>query len=243
MAASKEPQKDKKEKKEKAPAGSKPAKGADSASAATAEKPKREPGVKPDWRRKDYPRLQQTYMEQIAPKVMEEFKLKNRHELPRMTKIVVNAGVGKFLENQKLKPELRDTVLSTFSTITGQRAVMILAKKSVANFKVREGAPSAFMVTLRRDKMWHFLDRLIHLATPRIKDFRGVKDRAFDKAGNYSMGLNEQAVWPEINMANVTFTHGMHITVCFENSNPKMSRFVLGELGMPFVKPEESRRK
>jgi large subunit ribosomal protein L5 len=238
MAASNEP-KEKKEK--KAPAGGKAPKG-DAAAAAPAA-PKREPGVKPDWKRTNYPRLQKAYQDEIAAKVMEEFKLDNKHQLPRLTKIVVNAGVGKFLENQKLKPELRDTVLSTFSTITGQRAVMILAKKSVANFKVREGAPSAFMVTLRRDKMWHFLDRLIHLATPRIKDFRGVKDRAFDKAGNYSMGLNEQAVWPEINMANVTFTHGMHITICFENSNPKMSRFVLGELGMPFVRPEESRKK
>ncbi len=203
----------------------------------------REPGVKPDPRRTNYPRMQRQFMDQVAQKVMQEFGLTNPHELPRMTKIVVNSGVGKYLENQKLKPEIRETVLSTFATITGQRAVMILAKKSVANFKVREGAPSAFMVTLRRDRMWHFLDRLINLATPRIKDFRGVKDRAFDKAGNYSMGLTEQAVFPEINMANVTFTHGMHITVCFEHSNPKMSRFVLAELGMPFVRPEESRKK
>ncbi len=240
MVASNEP-KDKSSKSSKG--ASKGAKGVSSEPVEKAEKVKREPGVKPDWKRTSYPRLQKQFQEQIAPKLMQEFGLKNPHELPRMTKIVVNAGVGKFLENQKLKPELRETVLSTFSIITGQRAVMILAKKSVANFKVREGAPSAFMVTLRRDKMWHFLDRLIHLATPRIKDFRGVKDRAFDKAGNYSMGLTEQAVWPEINMANVTFTHGMHITICFEHSNPKVSRFVLGELGMPFVRPEENRRK
>ncbi|MFO0828283.1 MAG: 50S ribosomal protein L5 [Phycisphaerales bacterium] len=193
--------------------------------------------------KKTYPRLQQLYMQQVAPKAMQEFGLKNPHQMPRLTKIVVNAGVGKFLENQKLKPEIRDTVISTFSTITGQKPIMIIAKKSVANFKVREGAPSAFMVTLRRDRMWHFLDRLVHLATPRIKDFRGVKDKAFDKAGNYSFGLTEQAVWPEINMANVTFSHGMHITLCFASSNPKMSRFVLGELGMPFVRPEESRKK
>jgi large subunit ribosomal protein L5 len=226
------------------PRGDKKSKGDGNAPAApAAEKAPRTPGVKPDWRRTNYPRLQKLYTTEIAPKVMKEFGLGNAHELPRMTKIVVNAGVGKYLENQKLKPEMRETVLSTFATITGQRAVMILAKKSVANFKVREGAPSAFMVTLRRDRMWHFLDRLIHLATPRIKDFRGVKDRAFDKAGNYSMGLNEQAVWPEINMANVTFTHGMHITICFEHSDPKMSKFVLSELGMPFVKPEEARRK
>jgi large subunit ribosomal protein L5 len=206
-------------------------------------KAKRPVGEKPDPRRVDYPRLQKIFRDEVAPKTMKEFGLDNPHALPKLTKVVISAGVGKSLENQKLKPEIRETVLSTFSTITGQRAVMILAKKSVANFKVREGAPSAFMVTLRRDRMWHFLDRLIHLAIPRIKDFRGVKDRSFDKAGNYSMGLNEQAVFPEINMANVTFAHGMHITMCFEHSNPKMSRFVLAELGMPFVRPEENRRK
>ncbi len=193
--------------------------------------------------KKSYPRLQQLFTEQVGPKVMQEFGLTNPHQLPRLAKIVVNTGVGKQLENQKLKPEIRDTVISTIATITGQRPIMILAKKSVANFKVREGAPSAFVVTLRRDRMWHFLDRLIHLATPRIKDFRGVKDRSFDAAGNYSMGLSEQAVWPEINMANVTFSHGMHITLCFDHSNPKMSRFLLAELGMPFVRPEENVRK
>ena len=153
-------------------------------------------------------------------------------------KVVINTGVGKSLENQKLKPEIRDTVISTLSTISGQKPIMILARKSVANFKVREGAPSSFMVTLRRDRMWHFLDRLMNLAIPRIKDFRGVKDSSFDTHGNYSMGLTEQAVWPEINMANVNFSHGMHINIAFENSTPEMSRFVLRELGMPFVRPE-----
>jgi large subunit ribosomal protein L5 len=183
-------------------------------------------------------RLQKLYRETIVPKVIQEFGLKNVHQAPRLTKVVVNAGVGKFLENQKLKPEIRDTVISTLSIISGQKPIMILARKSVANFKVREGAPSSFMVTMRRDRMWHFLDRLMNLAIPRIKDFRGVKDESFDKGGSYSMGLTEQAVWPEINMANVNFLHGMHINVVFENSNPTMSRFVLQELGMPFVRPE-----
>jgi hypothetical protein len=136
MVASNEP-KDKSSKSSKG--ASKGAKGVSSEPVEKAEKVKREPGVKPDWKRTNYPRLQKQFQEQIAPKLMQEFGLKNPHELPRMTKIVVNAGVGKFLENQKLKPELRETVLSTFSIITGQRAVMILAKKSVANFKVREG--------------------------------------------------------------------------------------------------------
>ncbi len=182
------------------------------------------------------PRLQKLFDEQVAPAVMQQFNLKNIHQLPRLTKVVVNCGVGRFLENQKLKPEVRDTVIETLTQITGQKPVVTLAKKSVSNFKVREGAPSGVMVTLRRERMWHFLDRLINLATPRIKDFRGLPRNSFDKGGSYSMGLAEQAVWPEINTAKITFTHGMNITMVFERSNPEMSRFVLEQLGLPFVK-------
>lgn len=188
---------------------------------------------------RNIPTLARHFKENVAPKAREEFGLKNVHQLPKIEKIVINCGIGRFLENQKLKPEIRDTVISTLSTISGQKPVMVLARKSVSNFKVREGAPSAFMVTLRGDRMWHFLERLIHLAIPRIKDFRGVPDRAFDKTGNYSMGLSEQAVWPEINMANVNFSHGMNINIVFSQSDPDKSRFVLRELGMPFVRPEE----
>ena len=119
-------------------------------------------------------RLHTMYMEQVAPKLMKEFGLTNINQVPVIEKVIVNTGVGKQLENQKLKPEIRDTVYDTYRKITGQKAVMTIAKKSVSNFKVREGAPSGFMVTLRRDKMWSFLDRLMNLAIPRIKDFRGV---------------------------------------------------------------------
>ena len=185
-------------------------------------------------------RLEADYNETVAPKIAEKFGLRNRHQWPRMIKIVLNCGIGRFLENQKLKPEIRETVLSTLSTITGQRAIEIKARKSVSNFKVREGAPSGMLVTIRRDRMWHFLDRLINLAIPRIRDFRGVKETAFDAAGNYSLGLAEQAVWPEINMANVSVTHGMNVTLVFENSNPEISRFVLELLGMPFVRHESA---
>jgi large subunit ribosomal protein L5 len=187
-------------------------------------------------------RLQALYDETVVPKLMEEFKLANPHQVPKITKIVVNCGIGRQLENQKLKPEIRETVLSTLSTITGQRAVEVKARKSVANFKVREGAPSAFMVTMRRRHMWHFLDRLINLAIPRIKDFRGLKDTAFDRQGSYAMGLTEQAVWPEINMASVSFSHGMNINIVFENSTPDMSRFALRELGLPFIRRDEPNR-
>ncbi len=189
------------------------------------------------------PRLHTKFKDAVVAATMKEFTLDNMHQVPRLSKIVINIGVGKVLENQKLKPEIRETVIDTLTKISGQKPVMVLAKKSVSNFKVREGAPSAFMVTLRRDRMWHFLDRLINLAVPRIKDFRGLKDSAFDKAGSYSMGLSEQAVWPEINMANVNFTHGMNINLVFENSTPALSKFVLKELGMPFVRPEEKARR
>ncbi len=186
----------------------------------------------------DTPRLAKLYKETVAPKTAERFELRNVHQRPRLTKIVINCGIGRFQENQKLKPEIRDAVTATLTTITGQRPVLVKAKKSVSNFKVREGAPSGFVVTLRRDRMWHFLERLINLTIPRIRDFRGLKDTSFDPAGNYSMGLHEQAVWPEINMSKVTFTHGMNINMVFVNSNPAKSKFVLSELGMPFVRHE-----
>jgi|TARA_B110000196_G_scaffold235332_1_gene203817 large subunit ribosomal protein L5 len=185
------------------------------------------------------PRLKTLYNDEVKAKVLKEFNLGNTHEAPKLAKIIVNSGVGRFLDNQKLKPEIRETVISTLTTISGQKPVTLFAKKSVANFNVREGAPSAFMVTLRGDRMWHFLDRLLNLAIPRIKDFRGLKDTSFDQGGSYSMGLTEQAVWPEINMAEVNFTHGMNINFTFENSTPDQSRFVLAALGMPFVKKDE----
>ncbi|MBX3355577.1 MAG: 50S ribosomal protein L5 [Phycisphaeraceae bacterium] len=187
------------------------------------------------------PRLEQMYRDEVVKAVMQEFGLSNIHQVPRLTKIMVNTGVGKQLENQKLKPELRDAIIDTYMKITGQKPVMVKARKSVANFKVREGAPSAFMVTLRRDRMWHFLDRLINLAIPRIKDFRGVSDKSFDKGGSWAFGLSEQAVWPEINMASVNHSHGMNINLVFENSTPAMSKFMLDKLGMPFVRPDSRR--
>ncbi|MBC8523236.1 50S ribosomal protein L5 [PVC group bacterium] len=187
----------------------------------------------------DKPRLKALFDDEVRAKVLKEFKLGNTHEAPKLAKIIINSGIGRFLDNQKLKPEIRDEVVSTLTAISGQKPIMLFAKKSVANFHVREGAPSAFMVTLRGDRMWHFLDRLLNLAIPRIKDFRGLKDTSFDKAGNYSMGLTEQAVWPEINMAQVNFNHGMNVNFTFENSTPEQSKFLLAALGMPFKKDEE----
>jgi large subunit ribosomal protein L5 len=129
-------------------------------------------------------------------------------------------------------------VLNTLAQITGQKAVMRRAKKSVANFKLRTGYEVGAMVTLRGDRMWEFLDRLISLATPRIRDFRGLPDKSFDGRGNYSFGVTEQAIFPEVDMANAQFTHGMNITLVFANSTDERTKFALQQLGFPFRKPE-----
>jgi large subunit ribosomal protein L5 len=188
------------------------------------------------------PRLQARYKTHVRGVLAEKHGIKNPMMQPRLEKIVVNINMGRHLEGTKLPANVRQTVLDTIMKVTGQKAVVVKAKKSVSNFKVREGLETSAMVTLRRDRMWHFLDRLINLACPRIKDFRGVNDKAFDRQGNYAFGLTEQGVFPEINMAEVTFTHGMNINFCFSNSTPELTRAVLTELGMPFRKPEEKKR-
>jgi large subunit ribosomal protein L5 len=208
--------------------GSGSGKKVDAAVIAAAEQPAKEP-----------PRLKVAYDTKVRAKVAEKFGLKNVNAQPRLDKIVVNVNMGRHLEGTKIPPDKRSTVLETITKITGQKPIVIKARKSVSNFKLREGMESSAMVTMRRDRMWWFLDRLINLTTPRIKDFRGLPDKAFDRQGNYSMGLTEQGVFPEINMAEVTFTHGMHINFVFRDSDPKLSRFVLEELGMPFVKPDQ----
>ena len=184
-------------------------------------------------------RLKTLFREKVDKAVGEKFGLKNPMERPRLKSISINVNMGRHLEGTKLPPNVKATVLDTLVKISGQKPVVIKAKKSVSNFKVRAGYDTAAMVTLRRDRMWYFLDRLIHLATPRIKDFRGLNPKAFDRQGNYAMGLSEQGVFPEINMAEVTFTHGMNITMQFSNSTPEMSRHLLSEMGFPFRKDEK----
>lgn len=185
------------------------------------------------------PRLKALYDEKIRGAVAEKFKVSNPMAQPRLQKITINVNMGRHLDGTKIPPNIKQTVLDTIQKISGQKPVVQKAKKSVANFKVRSGLETAAMVTIRRERMWHFLDRLINLAAPRIKDFRGLPRDAFDRQGNYAMGLQEQGVFPEINMAEVTFTHGMNINFTFSNSTPEMSRFVLEQMGMPFAKPEE----
>ncbi|MBX3352239.1 MAG: 50S ribosomal protein L5 [Phycisphaeraceae bacterium] len=187
------------------------------------------------------PRLRELYKSTVREAAMKEFGIDNPMALPEVDKVVINVNMGRHLDGIKLPAHVRAQVLETLTVISGQKPVVVKAKKSVANFKVREGSETAAMVTLRRDRMWHFLDRYINLAVPRIKDFRGVPDKAFDKGGNYAMGVTEQAVFPEVDMAKANFTHGMNINICFKNSDPKKSRFILEQLGMPFRKPDERR--
>ena len=184
------------------------------------------------------PRLAKLFQESIRGQVAEKFGIKNPMAQPKLEKIVINVNIGRHLDGTKVPANIKQTVADTLTKISGQKPIDIKAKKSVSNFKLREGYDNAFMVTMRRDRMWFFLDRFIHLAAPRIKDFRGLPAKSFDRQGNYSMGLTEQGVFPEINMAEVNFTHGMHINFVFRNSSPELSRFVLDGLGMPFAKSE-----
>ena len=189
------------------------------------------------------PRLRAQYDQQVRGKVSEKFGVSNPMAQPKLEKITINVNVGRHLDGTKVPANIKSTVVDTLRTISGQHPVVVKAKKSVSNFKVREGYDSSVMVTLRRERMWDFLDRLVNLATPRVKDFRGLSRKGFERQGNYSMGLTEQGVFPEINMAEVNFTHGMNINFTFRNSTPAMSEFVLEELGMPFVKPVEKKKK
>ncbi|USN98976.1 MAG: 50S ribosomal protein L5 [Phycisphaeraceae bacterium] len=189
------------------------------------------------------PRLRTKYDDEIRKGFAEKFGISNRMAQPRLEKITINVNVGRHLDGTKVPQNVKGQVLDTLTKISSQKPVMIAAKKSVSNFKVREGYETAAMVTLRRDRMWHFLDRMIHLVSPRIKDFRGLPPKAFDRQGNYSFGLTEQGVFPEINMAEATFTHGMNINLTFSNSSPEKSRYVLDELGWPFRKPEQKKGK
>ncbi|MHC4975724.1 MAG: 50S ribosomal protein L5 [Planctomycetota bacterium] len=186
------------------------------------------------------PRLQTQYTEQIPAKLSEEFGLSNPMSLPRLEKVVLNVNMGRHLDGTKIPANIKSTILKTLTTVSGQKPVVIKAKRSVANFKVREGYETAAKVTIRRERMWDFLDRFINLCTPRIKDFRGLPAKGFDRAGNYSVGLTEQSVFPEIDMGNENFIHGMHINFVFANSDPEKSRFVLEQLGMPFERPEDN---
>jgi large subunit ribosomal protein L5 len=177
------------------------------------------------------PRLQEKYRKEIVPQMMQELGIKNKMAVPRLEKIVVNMGVGEGAQDVKILEKSIDEL----AIITGQKPIMRRAKKAIANFKIREGSPIGCKVTLRRAMMYEFMDRLINIALPRIRDFRGVSFNAFDKAGNYTLGLSEQGIFPEIEYDRLTRTQGMDITFVIKNAKTKdHARLLLKLFGMPF---------
>ena len=175
-------------------------------------------------------RLREKYTKEVAPALLKEFELKNTMAVPRLEKVVVNMGVGEATQNAKLL----DPAVNELSAITGQKAVVTKAKKSIAAFKVREGMPIGAMVTLRGDRMYEFLDRLINIALPRVRDFRGVSSKSFDGRGNYTLGLKDQLIFPEIDYAKVEKMKGMNITIVTTARNDEQARALLKHMGMPF---------
>ena len=176
------------------------------------------------------PRLQNYYEEQVRPRLQSEFGFSSPMQVPRLEKIVINVGLGEASKN----PKLLDAVVTEVGQITGQKPVVTRAKKAISNFSLREKQPVGVSVTLRRERMFEFLDRFIHVAMPRIRDFRGVSTRSFDGRGNYTLGIKEQLVFPEIDYDKVEKIHGMDITIVTSTNRDAEALALLRELGMPF---------
>ncbi len=182
------------------------------------------------------PRLLEKYRNEIIPQMMKDFSLKNKLSVPSLEKIVVNMGVSEALTDIKIL----DKAVEELSTITGQRPIIRRAKKSIANFKIKQGNPIGCKVTLRRAVMYEFMDRLVNAAIPRIRDFRGVSADSFDERGNYTLGLSEQAIFPEIDYDRISRVQGMDITFVIKNSKSKeQSRQLLKLFGMPFKNADQ----
>ena len=177
------------------------------------------------------PRLKTKYTEEIAPALMKKFGYKSVMQIPKLDKIVINVGCGDAKDNAKVT----DNVVKEISAIAGQHAVVTRARKSVANFKIREGMNIGVKVTLRRDRMWEFLDRLFNVALPRVRDFRGISADAFDGRGNYSLGLKEQIIFPEIEYDKIEKLRGMNIAITTTAQTDEEARELLKLMGAPFV--------
>ena len=177
------------------------------------------------------PNLKKLYQDEVAPALMQKFGYKSTMQIPRLEKIVVNVGCSEARENAKVL----DAVVNDLTTITGQKAVITKAKKSVANFKLREGMPIGAKVTLRGNKMWEFLDRLFNVALPRVRDFRGISADAFDGRGNYALGVKEQLIFPEIEYDKIDKIRGMDIVVCTTAQTDEEARELLKLGGAPFA--------
>ncbi len=177
------------------------------------------------------PNLKKLYQDEVAPALMQKFGYKSTMQIPRLEKIVVNVGCSEAREN----PKVLDAVVNDLTTITGQKAVITKAKKSVANFKLREGMPIGAKVTLRGNKMWEFLDRLFNVALPRVRDFRGISADAFDGRGNYALGVKEQLIFPEIEYDKIDKIRGMDIVMCTTAQTDEEARELLKQIGAPFA--------
>ncbi len=175
-------------------------------------------------------RLQDQYKAEIVPKLKEKFGYRNVMQVPRLSKVVVNMGLGDAIENVKVI----ETAAAEIGIITGQKPVVTKARKSIANFKLREGVPIGVMVTLRRDQMYHFLDKLIAIALPRVRDFKGVSPRGFDGRGNYTLGIKEQIMFPEVNYDKIDKIRGMNITIVTTARTDEEGLELLRLMGMPF---------
>ncbi len=181
----------------------------------------------------DYtPRLKRQYTDVVVAALQKQFGYKSSMEVPRLEKIVVNMGLGAAVQNSKII----ESAAAELALIAGQKPVVTRAKKSIATFKLREGQAIGAMVTLRRERMWEFLDRLVNFGLPRVRDFRGVSPKAFDGRGNYTLGIKEQIVFPEIEYDKVERIHGMNVSFVTTAKNDEQGRALLAELGMPFRK-------
>ncbi len=180
---------------------------------------------------KRVPNLKAKYVAEIAPALMQKFGYKSPMQIPRLEKIVVNCGCGEARDNSKVL----EAVVGDLTKITGQKAIITKAKKSVANFKVREGMPIGAKVTLRGDKMWEFLDRLFNVALPRVRDFRGINPNAFDGRGNYALGIKEQLIFPEIEYDKIDKIRGMDVVICTTAQTDEEARELLTQIGAPFA--------
>ena len=178
------------------------------------------------------PNLKAKYRAEVAPALMQKFGYKSTMQIPRLEKIVINVGCSEAREN----PKVLDAVVNDLTTISGQKAVITKAKKSVANFKLREGMPIGAKVTLRGDKMWEFLDRLFNVALPRVRDFHGINPNSFDGRGNYAMGIKEQLIFPEIEYDKIDKIRGMDVVICTTAETDEEARELLKLVGAPFAR-------
>lgn len=178
------------------------------------------------------PRLKEKYQKEVVPELMKEFSYKSIMQVPKLDKIVLNVGLGEALQNIKLL----DAAQNELTVISGQKAVVTKSKKAIAGFKLRKDLPIGCKVTLRKSKMYEFLDRMISVALPRIRDFRGISPKSFDGHGNYALGVKEQFIFPEVDYDKVEMVHGMDIIICTTAKTDEESKALLKHLGMPFKK-------